>query len=178
MGRVEVDPQRVGLAGAALQPEGLGRTIRAGSDLHRQGRNGDDAPVLHADVQLRVLAALDGVFRQISADGEGIRRPAHPQEPGQHQGEHHHRGPQEQGVPRGERRHQQRAAHRQRQADAHLEGLLRVRLHHSFTGTGLFLSTRSTTLWEVTPFMRLSGLSTRRWESTGSAICCTSSGRM
>ena len=123
-------------------------------------------------------AALDGLLGQVSGDGEGIRHPAHAQEPAHNQRPHHRGGPQEQRIPRGQRRHQQRGGHRHRQGNAGLDGFIRLGFHHSFTGTGVFFSTRMTTLWAVTPFMRLSGLSTRRWDKTGIAMCCTSSGMM
>ena len=178
MGRVEGQGQALLAAGHAGEGHLLRRTIRPRRHVHRERRDGDQPMVLHRDLQGHVLAALHGLGRQQRRDGQRPRRPPDPQEARPQQQPHQQRRREEHGAPGGKGRHGQRRSDGQRQGEAAVDALFRLRIHHSFTGTGTDLSTFMTTLWAVTPFMRLSGLSTRRWDKTGIAMCCTSSGMM
>lgn len=88
----------------------------------------------------------------------------------QHQNHHQQDGRHEKnGASRGQRREQQRPqGYRQ-------DGQMAL---HSFSGTATFCKMFINTCSAVMPFIRASGLGSRRWESTGSTMCCTSSGKM
>ena len=176
MGRMEVQRQLLLPAGQTVQAQGLGRSIRPGGDLSGQGRNGEKSGVPHADLKGYVLPALDSGIRQQRGDGQRSGCPPYAKEAGHDHQPHQQRSHQEDAAARGEGRHRQGRRNDEGQRDPALNALFRLHVHHSFTGTGVLFITFMTTLWAVIPFMRLSGLSTRRWLSTGRAMCCTSSG--
>ena len=121
--------------------------------------------------------AVDVGFAAVKAEAEkqGFYF-MNPEESRRHHQPHQQSPHQEDAAARGEGRHRQGRRNDEGQRNPAPDALFRLHTHHSFTGTGVLFITFMTTLWAVMPFMRLSGLSTRRWASTGRAMCCTSSG--